>query len=213
MGTPSGSPGRDVAGERASLLKLLPGVPTPRARKKMDGFWNPISPFISDTLRHMFCSPLWLSGSLADCFHLLLFKPFRPHRRATFLNVLVELMHSLSHYSLAWWMLPLYLPSRVTANYLPALAPCGTVACIFTQSHFKYESCFSFNRCISKMKPDTGSKEERNASKKRPAVSPEVLILITKIADSEWRVQGSPLTQPFIWVLSGLFKNLYCVKV
>ncbi|XP_035990033.1 uncharacterized protein LOC118556368 isoform X1 [Fundulus heteroclitus] len=42
-------------------------------------------------------------------------------------------------------------------------------------------------RCLFKINPDKGSKVERNATKRKLAVSPKVLILITRIADCEWR--------------------------
>ncbi|CAL8237665.1 unnamed protein product [Arctogadus glacialis] len=42
-------------------------------------------------------------------------------------------------------------------------------------------------RCLFKINPDKGSKVDRNATKKKLAVNPKVLTLITRIADYEWR--------------------------
>ncbi|XP_035985347.1 uncharacterized protein LOC105924547 isoform X3 [Fundulus heteroclitus] len=42
-------------------------------------------------------------------------------------------------------------------------------------------------RCLFKINPDKGSKVERNATKRKLAVSPKVLTLITRITDYEWR--------------------------
>ncbi|KAI3367922.1 hypothetical protein L3Q82_026748, partial [Scortum barcoo] len=42
-------------------------------------------------------------------------------------------------------------------------------------------------RCLFKVNPDKGSKVEKNTPKKKLAVSPKILTLITQIADYEWR--------------------------
>ncbi|XP_056455373.1 uncharacterized protein LOC130389569 [Gadus chalcogrammus] len=42
-------------------------------------------------------------------------------------------------------------------------------------------------RCLFKINPDKGSKVDRNATKRKLAVNPKVLTLITRIADYEWR--------------------------